>query len=104
MLVAPNSGATIPVHPGDGIAAMKHMYSSKSLFTNVPVQEALEVIHVKLLTDESLGERTALSADHITHLLHLCLRTTYFIYKGQYYQQKDGAAMGSPVSPVVANI
>ena len=28
----------------------------------------------------------------------------YFLYKGAYYQQKDGAAMESPVSTVVANI
>ena len=46
----------------------------------------------------------ALSADQITHLLDLCLRTTSFVYKGEYYQQEDGAAMGSPVSPVVANV
>ena len=37
----------------------------------------------------------------ITHLMDLCLRTTYFLENGAYHQQKDGAAMGSPV---VANI
>ena len=79
-------------------------FDIKSLFTNVPVQEVLGVIHRKLLADESLGKRTALSADQVTHLLHICLQTTYFLYKGEYYQQKDGAAMGSPVSPVVTNI
>ena len=44
------------------------------------------------------------SADQVTMLLQLDLglRTTYFLYKGaHYYQQKDEAAMGSPV---VANI
>ena len=56
------------------------------------------------LPGESLGERTALSAYQVTHLLDLCLWTTYFLYKGEYYQQEDGAAMGSPVAPVVANI
>ena len=79
-------------------------FDIKSLFTSVPVQEALEVIQGKLMADESLGERMALSADQVTQLLDLCLRTTYFLYKGEYYQQKDGAVMGSPVSPVVANI
>ena len=68
------------------------------------MQEALEVIQGKLMADASLGERTALSADQVTQLLDLHLRTTYFLYKGEYYQQKDGATMGSPVSPVVANI
>ena len=57
-----------------------------------------------LLDDESLKDRTKLTAEQVTHLLDLCLRTTYFMYWGEYYQQKDEAAMGSPVSPVVANI
>ena len=37
-------------------------------------------------------------------LLTLCLKTTYFSYGGEYYQQNDGAAIGSPISSVVANI
>ena len=79
-------------------------FDIKSLFTNVPIEEALEAIWEKLTNDESIEERTALSVDQVSHLLDLCLRTTYFVYKGEYYQEKDGAAMGSPVSPVVANI
>ena len=76
----------------------------KSLFTNVPVGEALDVIHEKLTADDTLAERTALSPSQIIKLLQICLRTTYFLYQGQYYEQKDGTAMGSPVSLVVANI
>ena len=30
--------------------------------------------------------------------------TTYFQYGEKFYQQEDGAAMGSPLSPIVANI
>ena len=66
--------------------------------------EALEVIHRGLSEDESLGDRTLLTAEKVTHLLELCLRTTYFSFRGEYHQQVDGAAVGSPVSPVVANI
>ena len=79
-------------------------FDVKSLFTNVPVDEALEVIQAKLLDDETLVERTGIPSDHVTHLLELCLRSTYFVFHGTYYQQQEGAAMGSPVSPVVANI
>ena len=79
-------------------------FDIKSLFMNVPIDEALELIHRLLLEDETLGDRTALTADHKTHLLSLCLRSTYFMYRGEHYQQQDGAAMGSPISPVVANI
>ena len=76
----------------------------KSLFTNVLVQEALGVIHGKVLAKYSLGERIALSADQVTHLLEVCVRITYFLYKGEYYQQKVRAAMDTAVSPVVANL
>ena len=43
-------------------------------------------------------DRTILSADRITELLELCLKSTYFGYQGVFYKQLEGAAMGSPVS------
>ncbi|GJQ86424.1 hypothetical protein Trydic_g10332 [Trypoxylus dichotomus] len=33
-----------------------------------------------------------------------CLRTSYFEWDGSFYEQTDGVAMGSPLSPVVANL
>ncbi|KAG8444735.1 hypothetical protein GDO86_009779 [Hymenochirus boettgeri] len=37
-------------------------------------------------------------------LLDLCLNTTYSKYREKFYMQKHGCAMGSPVSPIVANL
>ena len=37
-------------------------------------------------------------------MLSICLKTTYFLYDGTIYAQVEGAAMGSPVSPIVANL
>ena len=45
-----------------------------------------------------------LSVSHIISLLEFCLNSTSFVYQGQFYQQIEGAAMGSPLSPIVANI
>ena len=45
-----------------------------------------------------------MSASSVCRLTELCLRTTYFEFDGDIYEQKDGAAMGSPLSPVLANI
>ena len=42
--------------------------------------------------------------DHIVSLLEFCLRNTYFTFKGMFYEQQEGAAMGSPISPNVANL
>ena len=36
--------------------------------------------------------------------LEFCLTHTYFLFQGKYYEQVQGAAMGSPISPLIANI
>ena len=75
-----------------------------SLFTNVPVDETCDIIKRKLLDDANLHERTQLSVDEIIGLLKLCLKNTCFQWRDSFYEQTIGAAMGSPLSPVIANI
>ena len=53
---------------------------------------------------KTLGDRTNLDPLCICHLTELCLRSTYFAFQGQIYKQLKGTAMGSPLSPVIANI
>ena len=40
----------------------------------------------------------------ILSLLAVCLEATYLSFQGQYYQQKIGTAIGSPVSVAIANM
>ena len=75
-----------------------------ALFTKVPVEKSVDVIHGRLENDTVLATRTNMTAAHVRDLLMLCLRTTYFLYDGVIYVQVEGAAMGSPVSPIVANL
>ena len=79
-------------------------YDVSALFTSVPVQKAITIIHDKLLTDDTLHERTSLSPTHLTKLLEICLKCTYFPYDEAFYAQIHGAAMGSPVSTIVCNL
>ena len=37
-------------------------------------------------------------------LLEFCLKITYFSFQDHIYEQVKGAAMGSPASPIVANL
>ena len=74
------------------------------LFTNVSIEEAVGVIRDKVREDEDLVERTPLSPDRVAELLSLCLKSTYFSFGGEFYEQRQGAAMGSPASAVVANL
>ena len=45
-----------------------------------------------------------MSTQHIMDLLEFCLRSTYFTFRGKFYEQVEGTAMGSPISPIVANL
>ena len=74
-----------------------------ALFTSILVTEAVSVMKDQLNQDTTLKDRCELSVNQIITLLEICLNTTYFIYDGVFYKQK-GAAMGSPVSPIVENI
>ena len=49
-------------------------FDVSSLFTNVPVNEAVEVIQERLIEDETLQGRTDLSPVEIADLLYTCLR------------------------------
>ena len=45
-----------------------------------------------------------MEVEHIISLLEFCLKTTYFQFQGRFFGQLQGAAMGSPISPIVANL
>jgi hypothetical protein len=77
---------SLQIKPGDIIVS----FDAVSLFTKVPVEESLT-----LLTQHFNNE--------ILALYKPVLRSTYFCIDGQFYEQTDGVAMGSPLSPVIAN-
>ena len=47
-----------------------------SLFTNVPIQESIQIIQLLLQKDEELENRTELSVERVSNLLELCLSST----------------------------
>ena len=75
-----------------------------ALFTSVPIPPVIKIIEEKLKEDKDLPRRTSMNTRHITQLLEFCLRSTSFVFQGQHYKQVEGAAMGSQLSPIVANI
>ena len=79
-------------------------YDVTALFTSVPIPPVLKIIEDKLNEDKDLPQRTSMNTRHIIRLLEFCLRSTYFVFQGQYYEQTEGAAMGSPLSPIIATI
>ena len=79
-------------------------YYVKALFTSVPIKPALKIIQKLLEEDQTLPQRTTMTVNNISCLLEFCLTSTYFTFQENFYEQVKGAAMGSPISPIVANL
>ena len=80
------------------------VFDVKALITSVPIECAINTIKKLLEDDTELHKRTSLSVKNIIRLMEYCLTSTYFIFQGRFYQQQEGAAMGSLLSPIVANL
>ena len=75
----------------------------ESLFTNVPVEETIQIILDKIF----INPNTVFHDFTITEfrkLLELAVLDTAFVFNGKSYLQIDGMAMGSPLGPTFANI
>ena len=79
-------------------------YDVSALFTSVPIDPAINIIRRKLELDQELHLRTSMNVEQIISLLEFCLKTTYFQSQGRFFEQLQGASMGSPISPIVANL
>ena len=62
-----------------------------SLLTNVPLHDTMT--HIRNIFPED-----------ITALFHHTLMSTYFQWNQNFYEQKEGVAMGSPLSPAIDNL
>ena len=79
-------------------------YDVISLYTKVPLAQSLDIIMQKLEADDTLINRTNLSIEDILKACRLCLQSTYFTFKMSLFHQTEGLPMGSPLSPIVANL
>ena len=75
-----------------------------SLFTRVPVREAIEVVGRFMRRDSTLSSRTKINLKTLCDLVEFCLTSCYFLFRSSFYVQVDGVAMGSNLGCVVANI
>ena len=89
----------ITLAPGECVSS----YDVSALFTSVQVDPAVNIIKDLLEKDHTLKERTVMEVSDIILLLEFCLKNTYFSFQDHFYEQVEGAAMGSPVRPIVAN-
>ena len=94
-------------------------FDVESLYTNVPIDETIEIIKntcFKLKSNHHLIRRNAandskyeglldgMKFEVFEKLLNKCLQESIFIFNEKIYQQIDGVSMGSPIGPIIANI
>jgi retron-type reverse transcriptase len=95
-----NSLKNIKMRPGD----TKVSFDVVSLFTKVPKKETLEYIKQRLTDFDDLDNWTKLNTDEIMELLNICICSTYFKFNDNFFKQLEGTAMGSPISPIFAEL
>ena len=84
-------------------------YDVSSLFTNIPVDETIQVIVDKLYPKTpgvKVRDQTwkGISRLIFKRSLIWCLCNQTFSFNGTLYKQIDGCAMGSPLAPLMADI
>ena len=72
-----------------------------SLYTNVPVKEAIETCTDLLFSGKY--PKPPVSKETFKELLEVCTSDVLILTSDGYYRQTDGLAMGSPPAPLLAN-
>lgn len=72
-----------------------------SLFTNIP---KLLVVHDVIENWKDIQHHTDIDLSHFLELIEFCLDNSYFSFRGKFYLQTFGTAMGSPISPILADV
>lgn len=87
---------TQTVRPGERIVS----FDIKSFFTNVPKKGALDALR-NWLSKQNINP---LEQAALWNLTKVCLDQSYFQFRGEFYRQKDGLAMGLCLSPFLCNL
>jgi len=72
-----------------------------SLFTNVPFEYVYEGIDNRW---KLIERNTAIPKEEFINAIKLVLESTFFVFNGIFYKQIFGTPMGSPLSPIIADL
>ena len=89
---------TVKIAPSDHLVSL----DVESLFTNVPVNETIDIIIARCYNHPTLPP-PVLPSEDLAQLLRICTRMTPFAFKNELYVQTDGVSMGSPLGPTFAD-
>lgn len=69
----------------------------KDMYTNIPTNDTIKIIKENNLKNIEYKEE-------IVDVVRICLQQNYFRFNNKYYIQNEGLPMGSPLSPIIAEI
>ena len=73
----------------------------ESLFTNIPLEETIDnIINDLFLTTDKVHN---FESEELKQLVTFAAYESFFLFGGEYYAQIDVVAVGSPLSPALAN-
>ena len=91
-----NELASLSVPPNSMLVS----FDISNLFPSVPPQECLPLIQ-KILFKSDLPDWVT---QYLFDMLNVTLQQNFFVFNDKFYQQKEGLAMGSPLSPYLADV
>ena len=76
-------------------------YDVTSLFTNIPLNETINLATDLIFEN---NPEIKISRNDLKELFRFATSESHFLFDGNFYDQIDGVAMGSPLGPVLANL
>ena len=86
----------------DEKAKLRSSFDIDSLFTNLPLDETIELCVRK--TFKRKKKFQGLTKIEFKTLLEFATKDALILFNGKYYEQIDGVSMGSPLGPTLANV
>ena len=80
---------------------LKCRNSISSLFTNISLQETIDIA-INLIFDRN--SNLTITKKELKNLFLFATSKTHFVFNSRFYNQVDGLVMGYPLAPVLANI
>ncbi|XP_065678103.1 uncharacterized protein LOC136093110 [Hydra vulgaris] len=77
-------------------------YNVESLFTNISLNETINIATELFFKDEN--RLKYFSKTHFKKLLQVSTSGSHFLFNGKFYDQLDGVAIRSPLAPILANM